>query len=281
MQSFEEEWAAKVGAKHAIAVNSCTSGLYAAVGALELGQGDEVIVSPTTMSASAVAPLIYGAIRCSPMLSLTSFVWTPHPLEKKNSPRTKAIIPIIFGQPYDVEAIGAIADEFGLKVIEDCAQAPMSKFGDRFSGTLGDVGVYSLNVHKHIHTGEGGDGPQSTDDDAIADRIQLIRNHAEAVVEKMGHENLVNMLGFNYRMTELEAALGRDSADELDELVGVDGRTRKPLSKASVGYLVLLCPRPDQSVNTAIICCLAFLTRKPLVLRARLSRSCSGGAHRD
>ena len=138
VQSFEEEWAAKVGAKHAIAVNSCTSGLYAAVGALELGPGDEVIVSPFTMSASAVAPLIYGAIPVFADVEPDLFCLDPASVREKITPRTKAIIPVdIFGQPYDVEAIGAIADEFGLKVIEDCAQAPMSKFGDRFSGRLG------------------------------------------------------------------------------------------------------------------------------------------------
>lgn len=102
-------------------------------------------------------------------------------------------------------------------MIEDCAQAPYAKYKNKFAGTLGDIGVYSLNYHKHIHTGEG--GVLVTNDDNLAERMRLIRNHAEAVVEDKGTDNIVNMVGQNYRLTELQAAIGREQLKKLKKLV--------------------------------------------------------------
>jgi dTDP-4-amino-4,6-dideoxygalactose transaminase len=218
VRSFEKEWAEYFNVKHAISVNSATSGLYCAVGAAGIGPGDEVIVSPYTMSASSVAPLVYNAIPVFADIEEDYFCLDPESVEERITSRTKAIIIVdIFGQPYNVERIHAIAKKHNLLVIEDCAQAPGVKAGSRYAGTLGDIGIFSLNYHKHIHTGEG--GVIVTDNDELADRVRLVRNHAEAVIEKKGVSSLVNMLGFNYRMPELEAAIGREQLKKLPALL--------------------------------------------------------------
>ena len=218
VRALEQEWAEHFGVKHALAVNSCTSGLYAAVGAIGVEPGDEIIVSPYTMCASATAPLIFNAVPVFADIEPEYFCLDPSSVEAAITPQTRAIIVVdIFGLPYDVEAINHIARKHGLVVIEDCAQAPGAKSGNKFAGTLGDIGVYSLNYHKHIHCGEG--GMVVTNDDALAERVQLIRNHAEAVVEGKGVDTLVNMVGFNFRMPEMEAAISRCQLPKLKGLV--------------------------------------------------------------
>jgi dTDP-4-amino-4,6-dideoxygalactose transaminase len=107
-----------------------------------------------------------------------------------------------------MDPIMELAREHNLVVIEDCAQAPFATYKGRPAGSLGHMGVFSLNYHKHIHTGEG--GMVTTNDDRLAERVQLIRNHAEAVVEKKGVTDLSNMIGFNFRLGEIEAAIGSE-----------------------------------------------------------------------
>ena len=218
VQALEKEWAEYFGVKHAIAVNSCTSGLYCAVGATGIEPGEEIIVSPYTMSASAVAPLIYNAIPVFADIECDHFCLNTASVEQKISNLTKAIIVVdIFGQPYDAEPLMALAKKHDLFVIEDAAQAPGARYKGRYAGTLGDIGVFSLNYHKHIHCGEG--GVIVTDDDALAEKACLIRNHAEAVVENKGTHNLINMIGFNFRMTEIEAAISRCQLRKLRKLL--------------------------------------------------------------
>lgn len=221
VRALEHEWAEHFGSKHAISVNSATSGLYAAVGACGIGPGDEVIVSAYTMSASATAALVYGAIPIFADIEEEFYCLDPVSIEAKITPRTKAIIVVdIFGQPYDAAAINALAKRHGLYVIEDTAQAPGAMLEGKYAGTLGDIGVYSLNYHKHIHSGEG--GIIVTDDDVLADKLRLIRNHAEAVLSARGiteKSELVNMVGYNYRMTEIEAAIARCQLKKLPGLL--------------------------------------------------------------
>lgn len=218
VQAFEAEWAALSGVKHAVSVNSCTSGLYAAVGAAGVGPGDEVIVSPYTMAASATAALIFNGIPVFADIDPQTYCLSAETIKARITPRTKAIIVVhIFGQPADMDPIMDLAREYGLVVIEDCAQAPSARYKGRAVGSLGHMGVFSLNYHKHIHTGEG--GVVTTNDDRYAERVQLIRNHAEAVVEKKGVTDLVNMIGFNFRLGEIEAAIGREQLKKCAGLI--------------------------------------------------------------
>lgn len=218
IRKLEEEWAEHFNVKHAVSVNSATSGLYCAVGAAGIGPGDEVIVSPYSMSASAVAPLIFNAVPVFADVERDCFCIDADSVESRITERTKAILAVdIMGQSYDVDRINALAKKHHLTVIEDCAQAPGATFRNKWAGTLGDVGIYSLNYHKHIHTGEG--SLVVTDNDELAERIRLIRNHAESVVGPKGTANLINMVGFNMRMTEIEAAMAREQLKKLDALI--------------------------------------------------------------
>ena len=221
VQALEKEWADFFGVKHAISVNSATSGLYAAVGAIGIEAGDEVIVTPYTMSASASAILLYGGIPVFADIEKDYFCLNPKSVEKLITPKTRAIMAVdIFGQSADFKELKKIAKKYDLKIIEDSAQAPYAKLENKFTGTLGDVGVFSLNYHKHIHSGEG--GMVVTDDDELAFKIQLIRNHAESVISAKGYKDrkeLHNMLGFNFRMTEIEAAISREQLKKLKKLI--------------------------------------------------------------
>ena len=182
VQQLEQEWSRYFQVAHAVSMNSATSGLYAAVGAADVGQGDEVIVSPYTMSASATAALVYGAIPVFTEIDPEIFCLSPESVEKCITPSTRAIIIVdIFGHPADMKEIIEIARDHDLVIIEDAAQAPCAKYNGKYAGTLADMGVFSLNYHKTIHCGEG--GIVVTDDDNFAERLQLIRNYAEAVVK--------------------------------------------------------------------------------------------------
>lgn len=206
VRQFEREAAAYFGVKHAIAVNSWTSGLIAAVGAIGLEPGDEVITTPWTMAATATAILHWNGIPVFADVDPDTFNICPESVARRITPKTKAIMAVdIFGQSADMSALRALADQHGLKLLCDTAQAPGARVGDAYTGTFADIGGFSLNYHKHIHCGEG--GILVTNDDHLAERLCLIRNHAEAVIRSDVPAELSNMLGYNFRMGEIEAAI--------------------------------------------------------------------------
>jgi perosamine synthetase len=223
VKEFERMCEAYFDVKHAVTVNSWTSGLVAAVGAVGIEPGDEVIVTPWTMCASATAILHWNAIPVFADIEPNTFCLDPASVEANITPYTKAIMAVdILGHSANMHALMAIARKHGLKVISDAAQAPGTHYKGKMTGTMADVGGYSLNYHKHIHTGEG--GILVTNDDQIAERLRLIRNHAEAVVGPKGETNLVNMIGYNFRLGEIECAIG---IEQLKKLKGfVEGRQR-------------------------------------------------------
>ena len=218
VREFERACESYFGVKHAVTVNSWTSGLVAAVGAVGIEPGDEIIVSPWTMCASATAILHWNAIPVFADIEPDTFCLDPASVEANITPHTRAIMSVdIFGQSADMAALQAIADRHGLKIITDAAQSPGALYQGRHAGTLGDVGGFSLNYHKHIHTGEG--GILVTNDDGIAERLRLIRNHAEAVVGPMGFTDLRNMIGHNFRLGEIECAIGLEQLKKLGSFI--------------------------------------------------------------
>ena len=218
VQEFERACEEYFGVKHVVTVNSWTSGLVAAVGAIGIEPGDEIIVTPWTMCASATAILHWNAIPVFADIDPDTFNIDPKSVEKNITPQTKAIMAVdIFGQSCDIDALMKIAEKHNLKVITDTAQAPGTFTKGRATGTVSHVGGYSLNYHKHIHTGEG--GILVTNDDEIFERMQLIRNHAEAVVGGKGITNLANMIGHNFRLGEIECAIGVEQLKKLKYLV--------------------------------------------------------------
>ena len=231
VQEFERESESYFNVKHAITVNSWTSGLTAAVGALDIEPGDEIIVSPWTMSASATAILHWNAIPVFADIDPKTYCLDPASVEANISQYTKAIMSVdIFGQSADVTSLNKIAKKHGLKVISDTAQAPGALYNEKYAGTLTDIGGFSLNYHKHIHTGEG--GILVTNDDDYAERMRLIRNHAEVVVGDMGRSDLNNMIGHNYRLGEIESAIG---IEQLKKLKGFIDRRQEIATRLTLG----------------------------------------------
>jgi dTDP-4-amino-4,6-dideoxygalactose transaminase len=180
------------------------------------------------MTASAVAPLIFNAVPIFADIDPRTYCLDPKSIRSRITPRTRAIIVVhILGHPAAMGEIMEIAREYNLIVIEDCAQVPFARYDGRSVGTIGHMGVFSLNYHKHIHTGEG--GVVVTNDDRLAERVQMIRNHGEAVVGLKGVADIVNMLGFNFRLGEIEATIGRCQL--------VTGPAKVAKRRANVAYL--------------------------------------------
>jgi dTDP-4-amino-4,6-dideoxygalactose transaminase len=218
VQEFEKMWADYHGVKHAVTFNTATTGLISALGAIGLLPGDEVLVIGYSMCISATAPLFYDAIPVFVDIDPDYYSMLGSSMEAKITSKTKAILPVdLFGQSSDMDEINRIAKKHNLKVVVDAAHVPGCHYKDGFAGTFGDVGIFSLNQHKIIHTGEG--GVAVTNDDDLALRLRLIRNHGEAVVEEMGYPHLTNMVGSNYRMGEVECAIGIEQLKKLPKLL--------------------------------------------------------------
>lgn len=200
-----------IGAKHAVAVNNGTTALVAAIQALDLEPGDEVITSPFTFIATLNAILEAGAVARFGDIRSDDYCLDPASIEELITPRTKAIMPVhLYGQPADMDAIMAIADKHNLRVVEDGAQAHGAKIGDKAAGTYG-IGCFSFYATKNLTTGEG--GIITTNDDAIAEKLRIMRNQG------MRQRYEYVMAGHNYRMTDLQAAVVIPQLDEYADQV--------------------------------------------------------------
>ena len=217
IKEFEENFKQYMGVKYAVALNSATAGLHAAVAATYIGPGDEVIVSPYSFTSTATCVLMNGAIPVFVDIDPDTFCINPEKIRAAITPRTKAIIPVhLFGLPADMNSILKIAQEHNLVVIEDAAQAPGAKYKGKLVGSMGDFGVFSFTESKTITTGEG--GVVVTNNEDFAERVRMVRNHGEVITDEKHRSYISNLIGWNYRMTEIAAALGIEQLKKLNRL---------------------------------------------------------------
>jgi perosamine synthetase len=199
---FEAALASYCGVKHGVAVSSGTAALHLAVAAAEIGPGDEILMSSSTNIATALAAYHNGAISVPVDAEEETWNINIELIEDLVSPRTKAIIPVhLYGHPVDMDRVMEIARRHGLLVIEDCAESPGATCRGRQTGSFGDMACFSFYANKVITTGEG--GMVLTDNDALAEKLRLLRNLA-FTQPRFWHE----LPGFNFRMTGYQAAMG-------------------------------------------------------------------------
>jgi len=209
VRKFEEEFSRYVGTKFAIATNSGTSALHAALLSLGIGRGDEVITTPFSFIATANSILHAGASPIFADIDEATFNIDPMKIEQKITDKTKALLVVhLFGQPCDMKRIVEICEEHDLILIEDACQAHGAEFDGKKVGSFG-TGCFSFYPTKNMTTGEG--GMITTDDEEIAEKARRIRNHGQR--ERYTH----GVLGYNYRMTDLAAAIGLCQLKKLDE----------------------------------------------------------------
>jgi perosamine synthetase len=212
---FEEAFAKYIGVKHAVSLPSCTSGLHLALTALGIGSGDEVIVSDLTWIASA-APISYvGATPVFADIDERTWCLSAESVRACLTENTRAILPVdLYGGVPDYTALRTIADEHGLKIIEDSAEAIGSEFNGRKAGALGDVATFSFHGSKTFTTGEG--GMLVTNDDAVQSRVMQLRDHGRAP----GDVHFKNTeVAFKYKMPPVAAAIGLAQVERAEELV--------------------------------------------------------------
>jgi len=208
-KKFEEEFARKIGVKHAIAVANGSVALYVALKVCGIGPGDEVIVPSFTFTSTVTSVIYANAIPVFADIDLETYTIDPEDVRRKISDKTKAIIAVhLFGHPAEMDELREIADEKGLFLIEDSAQAIGAKYKGKYTGSLGDVAAFSLYATKNITAGEG--GVVTTNDDVLAERARLIRSHGERL------RYFSETLGFNFRMTEMQAALALSQLKKLE-----------------------------------------------------------------
>jgi len=226
---FEEAWAAYCGVKHAVFMANGTVALEAVLRALGIGPGDEVITVSFSFNATVSAILQVGARPVFVDIRAEDFCMDPDRVEAAVTPRTKAIMPVhLYGLMADMDPLVAIAERHGIPIVEDAAQAHGASYRGRRAGQFGPA-MFSLYATKNLMTGEGGFA--TTDDDELADKIRLYRNHGMRV--RYHHESL----GTNLKPTDLAAALGLAQLARLDERTAQRRRNAARLAEGLRGYL--------------------------------------------
>jgi perosamine synthetase len=214
ISEFEERFAEYIGVKYGVATSSGTTALHLALVALGVKKGDEVIIPTLTFVAVANAVIYTGARPVFVDSHPDYWCIDPEKIEEKITRKTKAIIPVhLYGHPCDMDIILKIAGEYGLYVIEDCAEAHGAEYRGRKVGSFSDISCFSFYGNKIITTGEG--GMCLTNDERLAEKMKILRDHGMKPDRKYWHE----VIGFNYRMTNLQAALGVAQLEKMEKFV--------------------------------------------------------------
>jgi len=238
VRELEERFAAFVGVPHAVATSSGTTALHLALLASGVGPGDEVITVPFTFIASANSILYTGARPAFIDIDERTFNMDPGLIEAAITPRTRAIMPVsLYGQPADMPAIAAIAERHGLAVVEDAAQSHGAAIGERRSGSWG-AGCFSFYPTKNMTTGEG--GMVTTHDAELAERVHLTREHGMKV--RYHHD----ILGYNFRMTDIHASIG---LAQLDKLPAYNRRRRQIAERYDAELRGVIVPSVAEGVT--------------------------------
>ena len=236
VEAFEREFARWCGVEHAVAVNSGTAALHLVMLAHGIKEGDEVITSPFTFVASANAALFAGARPVFVDIEPLTFCLDPERVEAAITPRTRAIMPVdLYGHPAAIPELREIADRHGLLLIEDACQAHGAAIGDRRAGALGVSATFSFYPTKNMNTAEG--GMVTTDDAGVARQVSVLRQHGAS--ERYHHD----VLGYNFRMTEIAAAIGRAQLAKLDRFNERRRRNASVLDEGLAGIAGFVTPR--------------------------------------
>jgi len=210
VKQFEHNFAEYIGVKYAAAVNSGTAALHVALACLNIGNGDEVIVPPMTFMSTITSVLHQNATPVFADIDKNNFCISPEEIERKITNKTKAIIPVhLYGNSAQMDKIMEIAKKYGIYVIEDCAQAHGTEYRGKKVGSFGDIAAFSFFATKHITTGEG--GIIISDNEQWINKAKIIRSHG--MINRDDHV----CLGYNYRMTEIAAALGLVQLKKIEE----------------------------------------------------------------
>lgn len=262
IDEFEKAFAAYCGVRHAVAVSNGTVAIHLALVALGIGPGDEVVVPDLTFVSTANAVRHAGAEAVLVDVDRETMCMDPEAFERAIGPRTKAVIPVhLYGHPADMARISSIAAGKGIAVVEDAAEAHGAEIGGRRVGSFGRCAAFSFYGNKLITTGEG--GMVTTDDEALATRMRFLRDHGMSKSKKYWHTEV----GYNYRMTNMQAAIGLAQVERAAELVskrgevidryrarlsGLPGVTLNPCRKGyknTYWMLCLSCDRWDEAAR--------------------------------
>ncbi|MHA1804533.1 MAG: DegT/DnrJ/EryC1/StrS family aminotransferase [Promethearchaeota archaeon] len=224
VREFEKQFARYCGVKHAIGVNSGTAALHVAIASLDIGPGDEIIIPPFTFIATASTIIHNNAIPVFADIDEKTYTLDPNSVEKQITEKTRAIIPVhLAGISADMDPIMDLAEQHDLHVIEDACQAHGAEYRGKKVGSIGDLGTFSFYPSKNMTTGEG--GMIITNDDELAEQCRLIRHHGESAWY------VYERLGWNYRMTEVQGAIGVVQLKKLDKFIEKRNQNAFYLSK--------------------------------------------------
>lgn len=214
IKEFEDEFSAYCGCKYGVATSNGTTALHLALLALGIGHGDEVIVPDLTFAATINTVLHAGATPVIVDVEKDSWCIDPRAIERAITPKTKAVVPVhLYGQPCVMDKIMRIAHNHNLYIIEDCAEAHGAEFDGQKVGSFGDIGCFSFFGNKVITTGEG--GMCITNDEKLMGKMRVFKDHGMSKTKKYWHD----VVGYNYRMTNIQAAIGVAQLEKIDMLL--------------------------------------------------------------